>query len=58
MLLMREISLKKTLTCQIKITWKYFFIPQISPCSWLNLLLTSNFLLYTLKLNLFFEKKC
>nr|QUS62610.1 ATP synthase F0 subunit 8 [Unkanodes sapporona] len=33
-------------------------MPQMSPCSWLNLLLTSNFLLYTLKLSLFFEKKC
>nr|QBZ38137.1 ATP synthase F0 subunit 8 [Muirodelphax atratus] len=33
-------------------------MPQMSPCSWLTLLLMSNFLLYTMKLSLFFEKKC
>nr|YP_009987547.1 ATP synthase F0 subunit 8 [Ishiharodelphax matsuyamensis]QBZ38020.1 ATP synthase F0 subunit 8 [Ishiharodelphax matsuyamensis] len=32
-------------------------MPQMSPCSWINLLISSNLMIYIIKMNLYFEKK-
>nr|YP_010118107.1 ATP synthase F0 subunit 8 [Sogatella kolophon]QPN54201.1 ATP synthase F0 subunit 8 [Sogatella kolophon] len=33
-------------------------MPQMSPCSWMLILTTSNLSLCMIKMSLFFEKKC
>nr|YP_009987560.1 ATP synthase F0 subunit 8 [Perkinsiella saccharicida]QBZ38033.1 ATP synthase F0 subunit 8 [Perkinsiella saccharicida] len=33
-------------------------MPQMSPCSWLTLILITNLMMNVTKLNIFFEKKC
>nr|YP_008081168.1 ATP synthase F0 subunit 8 [Sogatella furcifera]AGH29089.1 ATP synthase F0 subunit 8 [Sogatella furcifera]AGH29102.1 ATP synthase F0 subunit 8 [Sogatella furcifera]QVO59334.1 ATP synthase F0 subunit 8 [Sogatella furcifera]UXN45380.1 ATP synthase F0 subunit 8 [Sogatella furcifera]UXN45393.1 ATP synthase F0 subunit 8 [Sogatella furcifera] len=33
-------------------------MPQMSPCSWMLILTTSNLTLYMIKMSLFFDNKC